>query len=1103
MYLYCQKISRQGHLSCTFYIVDIIEYYNYSEGKGMKRKKKTAIFLSVFLALSFCLTGISSSVRAANKNNYRYYYHQLSAEAKQIYDAMYQMYEQDIFQTGTQSYDLVGNGHMSKEQMAAYDGNFDGLLKSFGAARDAFYADYPDIFYVDFSSLAISVESGADGYKAYLGMKAEDTPYFVKGFTDSQQVESAINAHEAKVNEIVQGAKSNAQSPREQVIYIHNAIIENTSYHLETDCSPGNEGHVRTSYGALVKGESLCEGYARAVKTVLDSLGIPSVLVQGYYQDTDGSRNLHMWNYVQLDGKWYAVDATADDGMKGAAEKDAYLLVDGEVMGKHHIPDGVMSPAGIRFTYPLLEGKQPENPDSGTTQPDNPGTTQPDNPGTSQPENPQPGDGNEQEEENNPAVGTIDSQGYKIVFSEDGLVVGYRDGTEAEGDVGIFKVSYKGMGYLEAAKEGVYILSRFYQYIPATGENRPDNWGYSDPTPFTMPQLEDALVIANGNSRILEFAVTRIPPKGPLYGEGLSAEEIRQNWTFQGTESDFFIATGQLENPKGTYVPAPYVRRLTPGNTGFLKSGVTYTITAEYDEPLEEYDGQKAGYSLTVKDGWSAVENSKIEDFKWDGDRTITFRFTPSQMLADSSSTYNFEITGLRGKESLKVPGGFQYDVKRKICICAYRPQGYQWNVFGKPALLEPTDLSCKGWELASGEKLEDVVTNIVLVASKPELVITTPNAEQNDIMLDKIENELGDEVIKSATYNIDLKMCNTDIVKTGNSVRMSVGFPEGYGPDSEGVVFKAYHFIKKDGKIVGVEPIDCVVTEYGLVIATKSFSPFAVCAVKEDNTEPPVKKVLFLNSAGGEVEGDAIRVLEKSQPAQTVTVRAKEGYQLSSINVSGEEVPITNNKTMSISLSYNSLAYDENIVDVNFVAEQPKQTEQTKQPEQPVQSANEKKPSDSGKNSRQESSSSKEEEGGQESGQTPAQSSEKPKTQPASLPVNNSAAQTAPAATPAPSAQQPAGGGEKQPVSDTGQIEDIGLKEEAEEDRLVASAEETTDEEPPAESAEPEENTDSEEEAFETPQITEDKTFGIILAVIGGIGVISIAGIIIAKWRR
>lgn len=76
-------------------------------------------------------------------------------------------------------------------------------------------------------------------------------------------------------------------------------------------------------------------------------------------------------------------------------------------------------------------------------------------------------------------------------------------------------------------------------------------------------------------------------------------------------------------------------------------------------------------------------------------------------------------------------------------------------------------------------------------------------------------------------------------------------------------------------------------------------------------------------------------------------------------------------------------------------------------------------------------------------------------------------------------------------------------MKEEAEEDRLVASAEETTDEEPPAESAEPEEDTDSEEEAFETPQITEDKTFGIILAVIGGIGVISIAGIIIAKWRR
>ena len=49
----------------------------------------------------------------------------------------------------------MANGHITSEQLAAY--NEKTILSVFGAARDAFYADYPDIFYVDFSSLSISV----------------------------------------------------------------------------------------------------------------------------------------------------------------------------------------------------------------------------------------------------------------------------------------------------------------------------------------------------------------------------------------------------------------------------------------------------------------------------------------------------------------------------------------------------------------------------------------------------------------------------------------------------------------------------------------------------------------------------------------------------------------------------------------------------------------------------------------------------------------------------------------------------------------------------------------------------------------------------------
>lgn len=855
----------------------------------MKRKKKAVIFLAVLFAVSLCLAGAGGSVKAENTKNVRYYYNQLSAEAKPVYDAMYKMYEQGILKTGMGSYDLVANGHMTKEKLASYEGNYDGLLKAFGAARDAFYADYPDIFYVDFSALSITVEgNGNTGYTAYLGAAEEKGTYLTKGFTDKQEVETAAAAHEAKINSIAGEAKK-AGTVKEQVIFAHNAVIKGTVYRGEDNCSAGNAGHIRTSYGALVKGESLCEGYARALKSVLDSMGVESVLVQGYYKEADGSKNLHMWNCVKTDGKWYAVDATANDGMDGTAQVGTYLLAEAPVMKEHHVPDGVMSPGGFKFTYPVLAGE--DGSSSGTED--------------------------------------IDSDGYKTVFDKDGLRVGYKDGMADSQKTGIFKVSYKGMGYEEAVrKEGVYILTRFYQYMPGTGEDEQGNWGYSDPKPFVVPQLKDALVLANNNSRYIEFAVTKVAPDGPLYGDGLTAEDLEKNWHFQGTEGDLILSTGKLENPNGNFVPSPWAKKLTPGSMGYLMMGNTYSVRAEFNEDLEEYDGQKAGYELTVKDGASALDHCRIENFKWDGRRTVTFDFTPSKMWADNYARYDFQVTGLRGKGSWKAPDVFSYYVKGKISICAFRPQGYYFNVFAKPELLEPGDLSCKGWELASGKKLEDEVSNVAIVASKPVLEVSEPDKEQTEEMLEQIKKE-GDTVRKSATYNIDLKMCNKSIVKTGSSIRMSVGFPEGYGADTEGVTYKAYHFIKENGKIVDVEEIDCVVTQYGLVIACKSFSPYAVAAVAADKPVEDVRKVLMLNSSGGEILGDKIRRLEKDK-SQTVALKAKDGYCISSINLAGKELPVTDKKSMNVELTYNGLSYDENIMEVMF-AEEKKQETSTK----------------------------------------------------------------------------------------------------------------------------------------------------------------------------
>lgn len=860
--------------------------------------------LALLLVLPYGMAGAGGSVYAANTNASRYYYSQLKGDAKIIYDAMYEMYVQGIFKTGTQEYDLVEKGHMTSEQAARYETDKDELLRQYGAARDAFYADYPDIFYVDFSNLSVSWSKSGDVYKVVLGIGRTEN-YFVEGFADTQQVERAEKEQDARISEIVKGAKGNSSSVREQVAYVYNAIIDNTEYRLDTNCDAGNAGHVRTSYGALVKGQSLCEGYARAVKTVLDAMGINSVLVQGNYRAPDGSDNLHMWNYVQIDGKWYGVDATAGDGMKGTVDSGKYLLADRSVMDANHKPDGVMSGSGFRFTYPQLSGPE----------------------GGSEGEEPEPDTGN--------TDGDTDEDGYEKRFDKEGLLVQYRNGTESEGAVGVFKVSYKGMGYQNAVdREGVYMLARFYQYMPGTGEYEVGSWGYADPKPFMMPQHADALLLANGNSRYIEFAVTKKAPAGPLYGDDLTAEELEKNWKFQGTEADFIVSTGKLDNPKGTFVPSPFARKLTPNNTSFISCGKKYHITAVFNEQLVEINGQKAGYKVTVKNGWSAEENSKIENFTWDGDRTVEFDFTPSDQLADNYADYTFQITGLQGIGSLKAPDSFIYSAKIKISICAHRNEGIYLNLGAKPKLLEPMDIFCGDWVNENNQKLRDV-KNIVLTASKPEVVVESDPAKQSGEMLEKIEGKLPDEctIVKSATYDLKLMTCNENILSTGSSVRLHIGFPEGFGPENAGVSYKAYHFTRdKNGTITGVEELDCIVTDKGLIVTCYSFSPFAVVALKgEPEADTISQKLLIMNTEGGDAvfqedKNNKICTISEKGQKRTIAIDAKEGYRISGLYLNNIALKVTDSKSMKYTVKSEDLKGGGNILDVVFVKDNPKQ---------------------------------------------------------------------------------------------------------------------------------------------------------------------------------
>lgn len=833
---------------------------------------------------------------ASSEHNpsWHYFYDQLDAEAKVLYDAMYAMYTEGIFKTGREDYDLVPGGYVTQEQLISYANGNTKLLSDFGAARDAFYADYPDIFYVDFSYLSIRVtKDSSDNYHGYLGTGRSDN-YFVKGFTSKEQVETAIAEYETKITEIVKAAqelsvKEGDNLIEQQVKYVHDTIIRNTSYRFENTCKKENIGHVRTAYGALVKGESLCEGYSRAMKSVLDRLDIPCVLVQGVYRSTENNPELHMWNYVKVDDSdaWYAVDATMDDpiskkpgdhGLDGY-ESSEYLLVGGDIMSRRHSPNGVMSSAGFEFSYPDLA-----------------------------------------------LAGCM----FERIYNDNGLTVMYnQDGIHEDLDAGIFKISYDGMGYEKAAETGKYLLGRFHQYYEATDEWQYGEWGYLLPDIYAAFEDSDTeITIPVPHCLYVEFAVTDIAPGNYL--------EDPEKTRFQGDQLLLEAETGMIYNPNGTYVAPPYIKSITPVVTCRINATSTYHVKAVYNDILQLKDGAtEVGLDIIVPDpDTTALENCEIANLTWDGESTIEFDFTPSKMWADDSITYQFHITGLVGRKSLKTPNPIMYFASTPGSYCALRACGYNWSVFGKPALLENSDLSTIDWTTQTGETVtEDMLNQLILVAT------STTNA-QTDTMNEMITDSLPEtgQLIKSETYNINLTVCKCMVIKTGEAVRVSLGFPAGYGPNDAGVTFKAYHFDKNDaGEITGMQEIPCIITQYGLLVLCDSFSPFAIAVVKGDsNITNQERTGILSNTIGGKIAGaDSVFTLSEKE-SKTLTISADEDYEIDELVVCGQAVNITDKNIMTVKVSYEDMAEGTNIIDAKFAAKSVHEKEQERG-EEPV----------------------------------------------------------------------------------------------------------------------------------------------------------------------
>ena len=159
----------------------------------------------------------------------------------------------------------------------------------------------------------------------YLGMKSANglaTTITVYG-TDAKNYASNYSKITTKANQILSGIEPN-MTQAEKALYIHDKLVDSTNFQ--------NSGSLNRYYaaGPLVNGYGVCQGYANAYKLLLSQAGINAQVVSS-------DKMNHAWDYVEIDGNWYHVDATWDDtrsSQSGTASHQFFLLNDKEVQNK-------------------------------------------------------------------------------------------------------------------------------------------------------------------------------------------------------------------------------------------------------------------------------------------------------------------------------------------------------------------------------------------------------------------------------------------------------------------------------------------------------------------------------------------------------------------------------------------------------------------------------------------------------------------------------------------------------------------------------------------------------------------------------------------------
>lgn len=302
------KVSAILTLFLPFIMYPFLAYFNgiyiYNNSKGrygfFKKNKILCLLLIIFSLYMYTNFTVLVDGNSLINRDDMHYVNELYMSDGRVYDEFLNDKEKKMYRymlDNTRKY--KGSLVVDMDEFECIDYNECGAL--IDRAHEAILVDHPEL--INYAGYRWSYRENS-GFKLTLE------------FAVSNIISAKIG--EMRIQRIIDNIKDDTENmtDKEKIKYVYEWIGENNTYDSTFTYMDKNQ----SIYNVFMKKNAVCAGFAKASQVIFQNIGINS------YTITGESTGPHMWNVVELDGKYYFYDSTV---ATSARDSDSSWYYDG------------------------------------------------------------------------------------------------------------------------------------------------------------------------------------------------------------------------------------------------------------------------------------------------------------------------------------------------------------------------------------------------------------------------------------------------------------------------------------------------------------------------------------------------------------------------------------------------------------------------------------------------------------------------------------------------------------------------------------------------------------------------------------------------------